>query len=93
MSTAIEVIAPDRPGLLSCLGQIFTKFKLQLISAKISTLGERVEDVFHVVDANYNPLSDLFSCSQLVQAICDELDARVMKETEGIPLQKMSLWN
>jgi len=93
LSTTLEVITPDRPGLLLCLGQIFTKFKLQLISAKISTLGERVEDVFHVVDENYKPLSDLFACSQLVQAICDELDARVKKEIEGAPLQKMSLWN
>jgi [protein-PII] uridylyltransferase len=93
LSTTLEVITPDRPGLLLCLGQIFMEFKLQLISAKISTLGERVEDVFHVVDANYKPLSDPFACSQLVQAICDELDARVMKEIEGAPLQKMSLWN
>jgi [protein-PII] uridylyltransferase len=93
LSTTLEVITPDRPGLLLCLGQIFMEFKLQLISAKISTLGERVEDVFHLVDANYKPLSDLFACSQLVQAICDELDARVMKEIEGAPLQKMSLWN
>lgn len=91
--TTLEVITPDRPGLLLCLGKIFMKFKLQLISAKISTLGERVEDVFHVVDANYKPLSDPLICSQLEQAICDELDARVMKETEGAPLQKMSLWN
>jgi len=93
LSTTLEVITPDRPGLLLCLGQIFMEFKLQLISAKISTLGERVEDVFHVVDANYKPLSDHFVCSQLAQAICDELDARVMKEIEGAPLQKMSLWN
>lgn len=93
VSTTLEVITPDRPGLLLCLGKIFMKFKLQLISAKISTLGERVEDVFHVVDANYKPLSDPLICSQLEQAICDELDARVMKETEGAPLQKMSLWN
>jgi [protein-PII] uridylyltransferase len=64
-----------------------------LISAKISTLGERVEDVFHIVDDHYKPLRDPTLCLQLERAICDELDARVMDQIEGAPLEKMSLWN
>jgi [protein-PII] uridylyltransferase len=92
-STILEVITPDRPGLLLYIGQIFTKFQIQLISAKISTLGERVEDVFHIVDDHYKPLRDPTLCLQLERAICDELDARVMDQIEGAPLEKMSLWN
>ena len=44
--TVLEVISPDRHGLLATLGRIFMDFKIQIQNAKISTLGERVEDVF-----------------------------------------------
>lgn len=92
MHTILEVVTPDRPGLLLRLGRIFMKLELRLISAKISTLGERVEDVFHLVDLNYSPLSDPILCKKIGDTICDELDARVMNQGEGAPLQKMSLW-
>ena len=92
MSTMLEVITPDRPGLLMHLGQIFMKFNLRLLSAKISTLGERVEDIFHLVDMGYQPLSDPLLCAQIKETVCYELDARVMEQIEGAPLQKMNLW-
>ena len=68
------------------------RFELRLLSAKISTLGERVEDVFHLVDIDYQPLSDPALCVQLRDAICNELDIRNKEDTEGAPLQKMKLW-
>jgi len=74
------------------LGQIFMKFNLRLLSAKISTLGERVEDIFHLVDMGYQPLSDPLLCAQIKETVCYELDARVMEQIEGAPLQKMNLW-
>ena len=92
MCTVIEVFTPDRPGLLLHLSHIFLKFKLRLINAKISTLGERVEDVFQVVDTNYNPLSDDEICRQIHEDICNKTDARVMNQVKGNPLQKMNLW-
>jgi [protein-PII] uridylyltransferase len=90
--TILEVITPDRPALLAHLGRIFIQFKLRLLSAKISTLGERVEDIFHLVDMNYQPLSDPSFCKKLSDAICSELDARNKEDIEGAPLQKMKLW-
>lgn len=74
--TALEVITPDRPGLLAHLGRIFMHFGLRLHSAKIATLGERVEDVFYLTDQHYQPLSDPDFCQQLQETICSELDAR-----------------
>jgi [protein-PII] uridylyltransferase len=91
-ATILEVITPDRPGLLANLGRIFMRFELRLLSAKISTLGERVEDVFHLVDMDYQPLSDAIFCEQLSDAICSELDTRNKEDIEGAPLQKMKLW-
>jgi len=68
------------------------RFGLRLLSAKISTLGERVEDVFHLVDMDYQPLSDANFCKQLRDAICNELDTRNKEDIEGETLQKMKLW-
>ena len=61
-ATILEVITPDRPGLLAHLGRIFVRFKLRLLSAKIATLGERVEDVFYLVNMDYSPLSNAEFC-------------------------------
>ncbi|WP_461516462.1 [protein-PII] uridylyltransferase [Porticoccus sp.] len=91
-ATILEVITPDRPGLLAHLGRIFMRFELRLLSAKIATLGERVEDVFYLVDMNYRPLSDAAFCEELRDTICKELDARNKEDVEGAPLQRMKLW-
>lgn len=91
-ATILEVITPDRPGLLAHLGRIFIHFRLRLLSAKISTLGERVEDTFHLVDMDYQPLSNPIFCEQLRDAICRGLDKRNKEDLEGAPLQTMKLW-
>ena len=74
--TVLEVITPDRPGLLAHLGRIFMRFGLRLLGAKIATLGERVEDVFYLEDKHHQPLSDPQLCEELSETICRELDAR-----------------
>jgi [protein-PII] uridylyltransferase len=40
----------DRPGLLFELTRALTQLNLQIFSAKISTYGEKVVDVFYVKD-------------------------------------------
>lgn len=71
--TIIEVVAPDRPGLLARIGQLFLDFDLSVQNAKIATLGERVEDVFFVTNANNQPLSDPQLCMRLQQAMIKQL--------------------
>jgi [protein-PII] uridylyltransferase len=71
--SVLELSAPDRPGLLARLGQIFLEFDLSLQNAKISTLGERVDDVFFLTDANNQPLTDPELCARLRQAIVSQL--------------------
>ncbi|WP_211211645.1 [protein-PII] uridylyltransferase [Gilvimarinus chinensis] len=75
--TLLEVISPDRPGLLACIGRIFIDFDLHLQNAKIATLGERVEDIFFITDNQGNPLSDPELCKRLQDEICRQLDDRV----------------
>jgi [protein-PII] uridylyltransferase len=48
--TVVEVNARDRPGLLHDVTRAITDSGLQIHSAKISTFGERVVDVFYVKD-------------------------------------------
>ena len=50
--TIIEVVCSDRPGLLSRVGWALTACQGSLQNAKIATFGERVDDVFYVVDEN-----------------------------------------
>ena len=70
----LEVATPDRPGLLALLGKIFVDFGIELQSAKIQTLGERVEDVFFITDDQQQPIRDPELCRAIQRAICSELD-------------------
>ena len=80
-TTVLEVITPDRPGLLAHLASIFLRFGLNLYNAKISTLGERVEDTFYLTDFSHKPLTDEAFGQKLQQTICSELDARNSEDT------------
>ena len=72
--TVLEVITPDRPGLLARIGRIFFDYSIELQAAKITTLGERVEDVFFITDAAQRPLEDAELCAEIQAAIRKELD-------------------
>ena len=72
--TIMEVVTPDRPGLLARIGQILLSFDLVLTNARITTLGERVEDVFFINQANGDPISDGILCQELAETICQQLD-------------------
>jgi [protein-PII] uridylyltransferase len=74
--TLVEVVASDRPGLLSEIGQVFWDQKVELYGAKIMTVGERAEDVFTVTDENGRRL-EAVRCQALADALALALDARV----------------
>lgn len=56
--TAMELIAADRPGLLSEVARALSDCNVTLHNAKIGTFGSRVEDVFYVTDKDNRPLQD-----------------------------------
>jgi [protein-PII] uridylyltransferase len=74
--TILEVISPDRPGFLARIARIFAEYNIELVTAKITSLGERVEDIFFITDANGSPLSDPSLCEELQHTICTQLDAK-----------------
>jgi [protein-PII] uridylyltransferase len=50
--TILELIAADRPGLLSEVGKVFRAERVAINGAKIMTVGERAEDVFYITGAD-----------------------------------------
>ncbi len=68
--TLVEVHAPDFPGLLARIGEAFVKADVILHSAKINTLGNKVEDLFYITNrANLSPLTDPTRIEQLKSLI------------------------
>jgi [protein-PII] uridylyltransferase len=65
----LSIAANDRTGLLYAIANVLTRYRINLHTAKIMTLGERVEDVFLVDGAVLN------NQRALVQLETDLLDA------------------
>jgi [protein-PII] uridylyltransferase len=80
-TSILQVITPDRPGLLAKIANIFSRYDLVLYNAKISTLGERVEDTFYLRTSDNRPIEDEVLIENLKQTIRNELDSRI-KESE-----------
>ena len=47
----------DQPGLLARVGQVFLQQGIEVHAARITTLGERAEDMFYLSDQQDKPLS------------------------------------
>ncbi len=78
--SVLEVISPDRHGLLATIGRVFLEFSVQVLNAKISTLGERVEDVFFITDQFGQPLYDPDFSARLEATIRQCLDSKIEQE-------------
>ncbi len=73
--TILELIAADRPGLLSEVGKVFKTEQVDINGAKIMTVGERAEDVFYITDADGRSLQDE-ATRRLQDALVLALDRR-----------------
>jgi [protein-PII] uridylyltransferase len=73
--TILELVAGDRPGLLSEVGKIFKAEQVDIHGAKIMTVGERAEDVFYVTDTE-SRLLDEETCQRVQGALVKALDRR-----------------
>ena len=54
--TIMEIISQDRPGLLYHVSVALVECKVRLVSAKVSTVGEKAEDTFFITDRDGNPV-------------------------------------
>ena len=79
--TVLEIIAGDRPGLLSEIGKVFLAEQIDVVTAKIMTIGERAEDVFYITDGQGGALGE-DARKRLQERLMQALDRR---ETENRP--------
>lgn len=56
--TLMEFVALDLPGLLATVGESFSELHMDLHGAKISTFGERAEDLFIITSSSGKSLTD-----------------------------------
>ncbi|MFI4890673.1 MAG: [protein-PII] uridylyltransferase [Steroidobacterales bacterium] len=71
--TILELVAGDRPGLLSEVGKVFKAEHIAIAGAKIMTVGERAEDVFYITGLDGNPLQEA-ACNQVRESLVRALD-------------------
>ncbi|MBE8189483.1 MAG: [protein-PII] uridylyltransferase [Candidatus Thioglobus sp.] len=55
--TKMQINMLDKQGLLSNISYIFYKLNIRLITARITTTGERAEDIFFISNATKRPLT------------------------------------
>ena len=67
--TIMEVTAQDRPGLLHQVANALLHCKVQLLNARVSTFGERAEDIFVLRERNGGKLTSQEQKDCLVRAI------------------------
>ncbi len=73
-NTVLDLVAADRPGLLSTVGQVFIEHGVDIETAKIMTIGEKAEDVFYVCDESGKAL-DQQALDRLRDALLARLDS------------------
>ncbi|HEX4241050.1 MAG TPA: [protein-PII] uridylyltransferase [Steroidobacteraceae bacterium] len=73
--TILELIAADRPGLLSEVGKVFKTECVLINGAKIMTVGERAEDVFYITGTD-GRLLDPEACQRVQDSLMRALDRR-----------------
>jgi len=71
----LEVLCPDRPGLLAVIASIFIEQHIRLHNAKITTLGENVEDIFFITAEDNRKLTDPALIDSLQSTLRSRLDA------------------
>jgi [protein-PII] uridylyltransferase len=69
--TMLEIVVLDHPGLLANIAQVFQKCEVHIHSAKITTFGEKAEDVFTLSNKNNQALT-LEEQDALTIMLCDK---------------------
>jgi [protein-PII] uridylyltransferase len=72
-ATVLEVRAPDEIGLLHRITRALFNAGLDVVSARVSTLGEMVVDAFYVRESGGRKLTDPERLSAVTVAIEEEI--------------------
>jgi len=73
----LNITASDRPGLLATIALVLVEVGLEIMSARITTLGERVEDIFVVASKKGESLQNGQKRYEIEQTIRQRLDQKI----------------
>ena len=86
--TMMEVIAQDQPGLLHKVAQTLLKHNVRLNNARITTFGERAEDIFFISMQDNAPVTNKTLLAKLSKDLCNTLDSK--KQTNSAKDNKLA---
>ena len=72
--TILEIITTDQPGLLSEISKAFLEHDVYINSARITTIGSRVEDMFYITDKASKPITDQDQLNNIKDTILANLE-------------------
>jgi [protein-PII] uridylyltransferase len=74
--TIMEISALDMPGLLSVIANVIAEMDINITHAKISTLGEKINDIFYLTSPAGGTIADQATLDSLEKNLLNALDAR-----------------
>ena len=75
--STLEINCPDHSGILATVGKIFVEESINIKDARITTLGERVEDLFYISNSDDLPITDEDEADALISTIEEALEKRI----------------
>lgn len=79
--TSLHIHATDHPGLLANVAQAFAQLGIKVISARVSTLGEKVHDIFNITNKDNNKILDEHEQKTLIELIKENIS----NDSDNIP--------
>ena len=74
----LEINCPDHPGILARVRKVLAINEIKVNDARITTLGERVEDLFFVTNKNGRPITQNNLIKKLRLEITAELESQLV---------------
>jgi [protein-PII] uridylyltransferase len=75
--STLEINCPDHPGILAAVGKLFVEESINIKDARITTLGERVEDLFYITNSANEPITDQTEIENLIASAQETLEKRL----------------
>lgn len=74
--TMMEISAIDMPGMLSVIANVIAEMDIDITHAKISTLGEKIDDIFYLTTPDGKAITDQAVLDVLEQGLVAALEAK-----------------
>lgn len=84
--TSMHLQATDHPGLLADVAQAFAQLEIKVISARVSTLGEKVHDIFYITNKHNKKILDEQQQQMLIKLVTEKISADMDKSPNSLSI-------